>query len=405
MGEEIVFSSFTPGNVCQAGSVIYEDTEHFSDLDILSSLCTWDFQANQLNSGKRKINESDFDFCYEEGSSFKKQRLSVDVGIRNTEDFQPPFPNDTSYQNLDLLLNEAMSDLPTAFLEQFNPEPENANDLPAPEIKNAVLCAEALEVNQKLQESIIACLKELDKLREENLLKQKRCQEKLRDLRPQKKKEPNLFGWFGMPYFKDRIPSSSKKTQEAYNKPGKKFEVIFCFKLFTLITLIILELNADAVIIRDHLHTKIMSFTVQRKISRIAREKLSEVVKNELQLLGDFSSLHYVDKIDWNHIAYETFSSNYTADELRHCWLHSLRPDLETGPILQQERQALITLLESSNMDIGVDWEVIAERLAAETGRKQRTAFHCFSFYQRRLNKSHRIFGWTEVLFFVFSET
>lgn len=112
------------------------------------------------------------------------------------------------------------------------------------------------------------------------------------------------------------------------------------------------------------------------------------------------SSIHRVELINWDKIARETFpNSRYSADDLRLCWQHYLRPDIKVGPKSVVEKRVLKSLLANVNLEYGVDWKKIAESLALKTGSKfQRTEFDCFCYYQCRLNTIHRRFGWTKVL-------
>ena len=228
--ELIEFSNaFIPKND-QEGSIFRENIGNF--IDLYDVKVESDVPANLLNYGKRKLSESNFDSCFEEDS--KKMCLLDDLEIRYTDLSQPSFSNDSipNYQDLDVLLNETMSSLPSNLFEQFSPDPKKPENLEVGKDLNLDSRAEILDLNLKLQERIIAYLKELDLCREENLRKQTRCQEQLRNLSLQKitsKSEPNPFNWFGIPYFKERILVSSRKTQEPYNMPGKLINYSFLY--------------------------------------------------------------------------------------------------------------------------------------------------------------------------------
>lgn len=84
--------------------------------------------------------------------------------------------------------------------------------------KTSNLISQALKLNEKLQNIFVIYLDFLNKKKRVNLKKQKNIEEDLVKLKWQQKKLDNVLGWFGIPYFKDQLPSSKKLV--VFNLPG-----------------------------------------------------------------------------------------------------------------------------------------------------------------------------------------
>lgn len=78
----------------------------------------------------------------------------------------------------------------------------------------------AMQLNEELQNSCKICLNFLNRRKKKNFEKRKQYQKTLDCLfHLEKLKENNFIGWFGIPYFKDHIPSSEKQV---FGVPGRK---------------------------------------------------------------------------------------------------------------------------------------------------------------------------------------
>ncbi|KAK4015716.1 hypothetical protein OUZ56_030690 [Daphnia magna] len=128
------------------------------------------------------------------------------------------------------------------------------------------------------------------------------------------------------------------------------------------------------------------------------KRRISSLGQNERELFKD-TTIHRMDLIRWDLIAFVVFPTKfeYTGEFLRLWWKNYLRPDLLKGEKGVKEKQVFKRLLANVDLNQGASWPEIATELARKTRSKlQRSAFDCFSYFQRRVNEQNRIFGWSK---------
>ncbi|KAI9556642.1 hypothetical protein GHT06_016432 [Daphnia sinensis] len=296
------------------------------------------------------------------------------------------------------------------------------------------LLEEALQLNRELQkdfEGIMCGFRESLRFNHQKqteldveimLLRKKISQtDKTESEKRVNKKPPFTISYFGAPYFKSNLVLEGSPPMNGDAEIARKLNIrpiMFTSKRLKMTDGEEMKLHeaVKSEVIRLALELKMepeqkkleKKFVMQKKGGRGTKttgvllaklkRRISNLGQNERELFKD-STIHRMDLIRWDLIAYVTFPNKfeYRGEFLRLWWKNCLRPDLLKGERSIKEKKAFKSLLRNVDLNQGVSWPQFAIELARKTRSKlRRSAFDCFSYFQRRLNDHNRIFGWSK---------